>query len=491
MPMYGSSLARSTSYPGRPVRQRSPKIDPEKRRKLAKIDLHWGQWQVWQAYHRDHKRILSMFAGSGGGKTWFGPRFFYPIIREKPGATYLFIEPTWRMVKRVMVPVVEEFYGAFNMGRLHKGDMVYELNGGGRILFASVDNPNSLQGVHIDGGAWPDEIGLYTEEAWDVILQRCALHRAPILPTSTPYTLPWVERRLAKPARDPREMDEYFCIQFPSHYNPAYPRDQYFALKRKWPQDKFDRLMRGQFTRVGGLMFEEFDEGRNLAQMWYLEPVGGQPRIWFQHPIDCPQGEERILTRTWLSQDWGWSPDPGVQLLFGQDAYGRRYVIEEDSDTFIPVDSSVATVHDTWVRRAQERQARWLIDSIYCDPSRPDDIAAMRANGLPAVKANNKIDQGTDRVNEALRQLGGGLGAGLYINHSCVELVRTVPAYVRARAAGTEDVYLATPAPYQDDHAPDGLRYGIIGDQMSDRDGGVYDLEPTILAARRGGQRKG
>jgi hypothetical protein len=481
---YGRRSDRRDS-PRRRDPRNGPTLSAEKRQKNAAVKLHYGQTQLWLAAREfeqnGRNRIISGIAGTGGGKTWYGPRHWYPFIRRNPEATFLFIEPTYKMLKRVMLPVVEEFFGAFNLGTMYRGDMVYELRTGGRILFASIDNPNSLQGVHVDGGIWADEIGLYAEEAWDVILQRAAYHKAPILNTSTPYTLPWVEKRLHKPSLDPRTAGEYFSLQFPSHWNPAYPRDQFFALKRQWPKDKFERLMLGQFTRIGGLVFEEFDETKNVAEIRPLPSSSSDEglRLRFRHKIEG----ERIVTlwRTWAAQDWGYTIDPGCQLVFGQDEDGRIYVFEEDYDRGVPVERGTTSGEDTWTARAITRMERYGIDAVYCDPSDPEAIDSMRSHGVPAVPAYNKIVAGVERVNEAFHRQPSRGGVGLYIAYNaCPNLLRTIGTYVRQKIAGTDE-YRPTPAPNQEDHAPDTLRYGLAS-------GDEYGAPVSLLPGKRRGR---
>ncbi len=418
--------------------------------------------------------------------TYYGPRHFYPLFATPDGLskTYLWTEPTFRMLKRVMLPTILPFLDAFEMGKMNYSDMVYNLRGGGIILFGSTDNPNSLQGAHINGGIWADEVGLYTKEAWDVLMQRAAFYKAHILATTTPYLLPWVETELAKPASDPRTAHIYRLIQFPSYVNPAYPLDEYFRLKRQWPADKFRRLMEGKFSRIGGLCFDEFSAERNLATIYPVDqPGGGRPHLWFKHPIE---GEREIeLVRVWAAQDWGWSPDPGCQMLAGSDAYGRIYVFEEDYETFIPVEQGTSQGRDTWTRRALRRHERYGLDAIYADPSRPDDIAAMQAWGLPIFKANNSHEYGFDTVNQAFRLLGDST-CGLYIaQNACINLLRTIDSYVRAKAPNLDGVYLPKAAPYQEDHAEDTLRYLITGNSRP-ADPGVHNLPPLIRGARRG-----
>src|SRR4051794_184453 len=113
----GGVSARSLSIAGAPTRggarggragaaaSRYGRMDTARAAELRKIALHYGQTLAWRA-RQDGYRIISVFAGSGGGKTYYGPRHFYPMFSAPGGLTktYLFTEPTWRMLKRVMLP---------------------------------------------------------------------------------------------------------------------------------------------------------------------------------------------------------------------------------------------------------------------------------------------------------------------------------------------------------------------------------------------------
>ncbi len=446
-------------------------VDPE----LFTGTFHAGQSRTYLAL-RTH-RIVSMVAGTGSGKTWMAPRIIYEHIRENLDATYLFLEPNYRMIKRVMLPCVLRFFDALGLGKMNLTDLEYRFHkrwGRGRILFGSMDNADSIQGIHVNGMIWSDEIGLYTEEAWDAILQRSALYKCKILNTTTPYTLPWMEKRLYKPTLDPRTRDEYWITQFPSYWNPMYSMEQYWTLKHMWPEAKFKRIMEGLFTQITGLCFEDFDEQKHLVQIKYLD--GMQIQVRYQGG----RTELARLVNTWMAQDWGWSPDPGVQLLLGQDEMGRIYVLEEDYETYIPVERGTDEGADTWTNRALARISRWNCEACYCDPSRPENIADLQRHGVPAVGANNRIDYGIDEVNTAFRT------GNLFINlDGCPNLHRTIGQYVRAKMPGGEG-YLNKPADHQDDHSLDALRYAITKTNRPSETTGVY-LPMMIASVRRKG----
>ena len=63
----------------------------------------------------------------------------------------------------------------------------------------SADDPEKLQGLHINGGLVLDEAGLMSPGIWDVARQRTNAHASPILITSTPYGFNWLYHSLVVP----------------------------------------------------------------------------------------------------------------------------------------------------------------------------------------------------------------------------------------------------------------------------------------------------
>lgn len=470
--MPASSLAAVTR------RQRA--VDPA----IYHWEPHYGQWLAWQAFHEQHYRIVTLAAGTGGGKTWSAPRLLYPFLRDGGLArTHLWTEPTYKMLVRVMLPTVLPFLDAYRMGTFRKGDMLYELAGGGRILFGSADIPNSLQGAHIDGTVWADEVGLYAEEGWEVLEQRAGFYQAPMLATTTPYTLPWLEKRLAKPAEEPLQ-HVYRLIQFPSWWNPKYPREEYERQKKMLPKDKFDRLYRGLFVRIGGLVFDSFDESRNVAVITHIP---GTRTLHVQPPNAEPFDVEIVHARAGM--DWGWAPDPGCLLLGGYDALGRLFIWQEHYETHIQVERGTTEGEDTWINRALAWHMAWGLEMVACDPSRPSDIQLFRDYGLPAVGAENNLIYGIDEVNQRMVPLGGGYGMGCYIaSNGCPHLLRTIGTYVR-RKRGDGEGYLPKPADGQEDHPEDCLRYLIVGDKKKGETG-APGTPPALLGAQPGSGRR-
>jgi len=51
----------------------------------SKIKLHKGQAKAW----RSQARYVAMIAGTGSGKSWFGPVWLYREIQKYPQGSFL------------------------------------------------------------------------------------------------------------------------------------------------------------------------------------------------------------------------------------------------------------------------------------------------------------------------------------------------------------------------------------------------------------------
>ena len=115
------------------------------------IRLHSGQSRAWKS----DARFVAMIAGTGGGKSWFGPIWLYREIQKYPKDGFLVISPTYPMFQRIVLPRTKEFLDAVTGGEYRAGERIYYLPTGGKVFFGSADNPFSLEGVHVRA-AWLD-----------------------------------------------------------------------------------------------------------------------------------------------------------------------------------------------------------------------------------------------------------------------------------------------------------------------------------------------
>lgn len=417
---------------------------------------HVGQWPAWSAPVLNAAtgvgfKVISLIAGTGGGKTFFGPRWLWRQVLLDPTADYLVMSRTYGNLQRVALPEMMKFLKALKVkGKLFKGSSIeFRLPQGGRIMFGSADKPWSLEGVHVKA-VWMDEAGQMPYEAWRVAMRRTGFHRAPILITTTPYNLGWLKTEVYDPWI--RGDKHVFVSQFRSIDNPEYPREEYELAKRTMPAWKFKMFYQGVFQRPAGIIYDCFDQDVHLID-----------------PFPIPAHWKRKI-----GLDFGFRPNPTAAIWIATDpdtdvdfAYRELYVYEK----FFR--QNAKTIRELSLNEDGTEED---IRAIYADPARPDGIAEMQEvlRGWTKVQpADNAVMSGIETV---YARLSGGSdeyeGPGLYFFRDQVpHLTDEIETYIWEGSEDEDKIVIKEQPLKKDDHCVDGLRYGERGPAKKDKGG--------------------
>jgi len=307
----------------------------------SKIKLHKGQAKAW----RSQARYVAMIAGTGSGKSWFGPVWLYREIQKYPQGSFLVVSPTYQMFQRIVLPRTLEFMNEVTKGEYHASDRTYYLSTGGRIYFGSADNPLSLEGVHVHA-AWMDEAGQMKREAWDVVLRRVGFYNGRVLITTTPYNLGWLKTEFYDRWR--AGDSNYDVIQFASIENPHYPREEFERAKATMPSWKFRMFYLGEFARPENLIYSDFSND-NIVE-----------------PFDIPP-----TWRHFAGVDWGYTNPTAVY-----------------EESAMDVEKMIGDIK---------------FEYFACDPSEPSAIQVWKQKGLPAHAAVNDVLHGINEVSRLIK----------------------------------------------------------------------------------------
>ena len=328
--------------------------------------FHLGQAAIWEA----NNRYLAMIAGTGGGKTWFGSWWLWREAREHPRGNFLVMAPTYGLLQRVTLPAALNVLKNFIGGEYKAIERTFYLATGGHVYFGSADKPLSLEGVHVHA-VWLDEAGQMKREAWDVAVRRAGFYEAPILLTTTPYNLGWLKLEVYdKWASGDKD---YFVVQFPSYYNPAYPRSEYLRAKRILPRWKFDMFYRGQFRRPEGLIYQDITQEVHGAKS--LKPKADWPVI--------------------MAVDWGFNA-PSAMLWGAKSPDGDLFIYREYYKT--------RKTPSDLANDIKELTRDECLVAVVCDPENSAGIEEFKRAGLPAVKADNRVMPGIEAVIKRARE---------------------------------------------------------------------------------------
>ena len=130
-------------------------------------------------FHLDGYKIRyrGVFGGTGSGKTLAGVAVDVRWLIENPGIVGYVFEPTYLMVKHILIPTLEKILGSLTSSPLiksfHQGDMHITLWNGSQLWLGSLLNPELAEGANIDF-VHVDEARLIRnfDTAWHVIERR-------------------------------------------------------------------------------------------------------------------------------------------------------------------------------------------------------------------------------------------------------------------------------------------------------------------------------
>lgn len=297
------------------------------------------------------------------------------------------------------------------------------MSNGSQLLFGSAENPNSLEGVHLEC-AWIDEAGMMPRLAWDVAQRRTGRVGAPILITTVPYFEGWLKKEVydAWVKGDP-DIDWISCR---SKDNPTYSEAEIERMRRTMRPEKFEIFYEGKWARASGLIFPDPGDEDLI-----VEP--------FDIPDEWPQ---------FAGHDWGMNaPTTGVWGRLSPDDV--LYLVAEYEENEMTIDQHI----ENW-----GRMGVLDCDEAWGDPATPEVWVRGGELGYPVTKAQNAVLAGVDSVYSRL--ITGRLkvfrGMKQWIDHRAT--------YRWATAPHDEEVLLDRPLkPQPAEHLMDATRYLCMG----------------------------
>jgi PBSX family phage terminase large subunit len=323
----------------------------------------------------DHELTIGA-TGTQWGKSQAGSLWMKRKIHLHPQENTNFIlgAPTYKIMNQSMVPYF--LHVMKDLGNYNKSEGVFELRERRRIYFRTETDPDSIVGIPNVKAGWLDEAGKLRLYFWQNYLARVASKGADTLLTTSPYSLNWLYRSYIKPylAGEMRELD-MLLIQAASWENPfhsLFDPENRKKLRAQMDTRRFDMLFGGEWSKYAGLVYDCWDDDRNLIDM-----------------IPLPTG-----TIYYAGVDWGFT-DPFVFKVRAVTPDGMHYGVSEFYKTGLTISDQIAV--------AKQKKSVFGIKTFFCDPSRPDSIEEFCRAGLSAVPAQNDIRLGIDTHYELIK----------------------------------------------------------------------------------------
>ncbi|MGE4572715.1 MAG: terminase family protein, partial [Candidatus Izemoplasmatales bacterium] len=311
-----------------------------------------------------NKPFLAFIAGTGAGKTYFAPIWFWYQSLRYPNEEWILSAPTIPMMKRTIIKYFQDFFDRENIiYHYNKADFIFELPHA-TIHCISAQEPDRMQGLHVKG-IIGDECGLYDRLWWETAMQRISFKKGFILLTSTPYGFNWLKTDIydAWLAGD----KEIEFINPTSLDNPFYPREEFEKARNRLPEWKFKMLYEGKFMRPEGLIYPDYTT---------------------VEPFEVPDNWEYVL-----GLDFGWNDPTALSVLRINPETGEEFITEEYKKSKMTISELVALIE----RYPEGTQ-------IEADPSDKQIIQTLKEDyNLNINSANNNVFGGIMCVQEKFK----------------------------------------------------------------------------------------
>ena len=160
----------------------------------------------------------------------------------------------------------------------------------------------------------------------------------------------------------------------------------------------------GEWFESGGVIYEDFD-----------------PNI---HVRPLPDSTNIIYKVAGV--DWG-TIEPTAIIVVGRDELGRTWWLHE---FYRP------KCYDMELYEELSRiRSRWPNIHLYCDPSEPTRIEALRANGFLVHKANREVNARVSTIRSLLKRDGSSL-PGMFVVPSCLHSINEFQSWSTKEGRG-------------------------------------------------------
>lgn len=277
-------------------------------------------------------------------------------IHPEPDSNFIIVTPTYKIFRQATEPRFLEYFS--DLGEYNKTDSILNMAKNRKIYLRTLHDPNAIEGITNVRAIWADELGMMTSKAWTNIEGRSAVKQAQIFGTTTPYALNWLYRDIYKPWQAGKRDDVEF-VQFRSIDNPYFPKEEFERQRQILDERVFAMKYEGQFRRMAGLVFMDFDYEFNQTDDYFV-----------------PTSRDYFIC---AGVDWGFTNQFAVTVRAIHKTEPRDYQIAEFYQSYLSPSEKV--------KAAKQLQALHGIEMWYADNEAPDMIKEFNSAGLSCQAA--------------------------------------------------------------------------------------------------------
>ena len=331
------------------------------------------QEQVLSLLRKGELKRLNIFEGSvRSGKTYVSLILWAFWVAKRGEGRYLMAAKTMNTLKRNLLEPLMEVFGEDNLSYCVSKKEAFLF--GRRIYLESCADSRAegrIRGMTLDG-AYCDELTLFNEDFFSMLLSRLSAPDAKLFATTNPdHPCHWLKvNYLDSDGLD--MLDLRFTLEDNPYLDPAYVS----ALKAEYKGVYYDRYILGRWVAAEGSIYTDFSEALIMSEE------------------ETAKAEQSCMFKT-MGIDFGGNKSATVFILaaFGE-GYDTLYILDEHYDS----ENSGA---EKLIADFAEAQAQWNADgrlrAAFCDSAEQLLVKSFRqAAEIPVKNAlknpiNNRI----------------------------------------------------------------------------------------------------
>lgn len=396
-----------------------------------------SQREVLSEFVSGEHQIVDMRAGYRAGKSVTGARGIIKCAWDLPNSRWLTMSESfaegWNTTYRVLFEQLPGYDGddvesSPIVAEFRRQDKILKLTNGSVIVLGSAAKADRHKGDEFSG-IWCDEVAFYNDlyNLTSMLLSRLSASQGPLsmlwTTTTNGYNDYYYVTEEGIDADGEVLSWDIKTVTADSRNNPFLSKEARDNLKQTHKNNKAEGLL-GGFSSAEGRVYEEFTRETHVVSIDDI-PLVDDWRIY--------------------AYDSGWD-DPRVILEIAKTTHNQLVVVDE----FYKSETEVEDAID-WLRDKSSGR-------LYSDHE-PEHMHKMRKelNHIMVQKANKKIDDGIEKVQDRLRTGYEGM-RGLLVLDRCSKTIKEFLSYTK------DDVGSSN----AEDHTMDCIRYAIATDASGD-----------------------
>lgn len=362
-------------------------------------------------------RRINIFEGSvRSGKTYISMIMWALWVAGSPeDKAYLMSAKTLTTLKRNVLEPLKELLGdAFTYNMYKKEGRLF----GRKIYLEGASNSQAegkIRGMTL-AGAYCDELTLFNEEFFVMLLSRLSEEGAKLFATTNPDApAHWVKRGYL----DNKSLD-LLSLKFTLDDNPFLPADYVAALKKEFHGAFYERYILGEWVAAEGRIYEEFTSANIITSEKLAEKLEKSP----------------LITST-IGVDYGGNGSASAFVHVGFDKGFRNvYVLSEFYDKRNRSAESLINSFAGYSERERERFPS--LSAAYCDSAEQLLVKSFRQTAR--IEVRNALKK---PVNTRINMLNRLIAAGrFFVSEDCPHVIEAIQSALWDESCLHKDVRL-------------------------------------------------